>query len=159
MREKSKAIDEKLEEVAKSWYARSQEIDKSIEEERRVLMSDEAHVDRRENAMYQIAADNFARLQISKRDITTKIAAYENYRKEYIPSDTIAVGTTVHLELINDNRDFYVKIVPPDLGCARIGAITTQSAVGKSILGKYTGDEVKVLTRRGEVTYRIKEVY
>lgn len=155
----SKDIDSKLATVAQSWYERAKNVDESIEREREILLSDAAKTDRSENAVYQIASDNYARLQVIKRDIMNKIDAYEHYQTEYVPSEYIAIGSTVKLELRETGDIIYVKLVPADLGCARIGAITAQSPVGKAILGKYAGDTIRVITRRGELEYAIKEVF
>lgn len=167
LRSKSKEIDEKLAKTAESWYKRAADIDKSIQKEQEILLSDAAKTDRSENAVYQIASDNYAHLQVSKRDIDNKIEAYRLYNVEYVPSEYITIGTTVKLKLISENggapsggqRDFYIKIVPPDLGVAIIGAISTNSPVGKAIRGKYKGDTFKVRTRKGEIEYLIEEVY
>lgn len=167
LKKKSEEIENNLREEAKKWYDRAKEIDASIEEEQKILTSDAAKTDRSENAVFQIASDNYARLQISKRDIDNKIEAYNKYNVEYVSSDYITVGSTVALELVSINkrppesteRVYYVKLVPADLGVAKIGAISTNSAVGRAIQGKYTGDSFKVKTRRGEVEYKILEVY
>lgn len=167
LQEKSAEIDANLAVTAQTWYSRAKDIDRSIQKEQEILLSDAAKTDRSENAVYQIASDNYARLQVSKRDIDNKIEAYERYNREYVPSEYITIGTTVKLKILSENgqtpsrgqRVFYIKIVPSDLGVARIGAITENSAVGKAIRGKYNGDTFKVHTRKGEIEYLIEEVY
>lgn len=167
LREKSQEIENDLKQEANKWYDRAKEIDASIAEEQKILASDAAKTDRSENAVFQIASDNYARLQISKRDIDNKIEAYNKYNVEYVPSDYITVGSTIALKLISENKRppetgtqvYYIKLVPADLGVAKIGAISTNSAVGRAIQGKYTGDIFKVKTRKGEIEYEILEVY
>lgn len=167
LKDKSAEIDANLAITAKTWYKHAEEIDQNIQRIQIKLQSDELKTDRSENADYQIAADTYARLQVSKRDISNKIEAYERYNAEYIPSEYITIGTTVQLKLLSENgaptareqRVFYVKLVPADLSAARIGAITEDSAVGKAIKGKYKGDTIKIHTRKGELEYIIEEVY
>jgi transcription elongation GreA/GreB family factor len=163
----SKEIDEKLAVEYQNWKAQAEEIDSDIAEEQKILASDEAQTDRSENAVYQIAKDRYAKLQISKRDVDNKIDAYDSYNIEYVPGDYITVGSTIKLTLLTENKkpttrqykEFFIKLVPEDLGSATIGAIPLSSAVGRALPGKYTGDKIKVQTRTGELEYLIEEVY
>lgn len=167
LKDKSKEIDQNLEITAKHWYEHAKSIDESIAREQEILMSDAAKTDRSENAVYQIAADNYARLQMSKRDIENKIDAYKTYNAEYVPCEYVTLGTTVEIDLISENgntpdagiRTFYIKVVPAELGAARIGAISVNSSVGNAIKGKYKNDKFKIKSRKGEIEYLIKEVY
>ena len=45
LRSKSKEIDEKLAKTAESWYKRAADIDKSIQKEQEILLSDAAKTD------------------------------------------------------------------------------------------------------------------
>lgn len=167
LQQKSEEIDSALAKIADLWRKRAIEIEEGIKQEQAILASDEAKTDRSENAVYQIAIDNFSRLQVSKRDIDNKIDAYNNYNIEYIPSEFITMGATVQLKLLSENGHApsisrttrYIKLVPEDLGAAKIGAVSESSPVGRALRGKCKGDVFKVRTRKGEIEYMIEEVY
>ena len=65
-----------------------------------------------------------------------------------IPHDRAAFGSTVHLTEDNGEKIIY-QLVMPEEADADKGMISTSSPIGRAILNKEEGDEVKVVTPNG----------
>lgn len=168
--EKAEEIKQALADRRTEWIQRLEDINADIERAQRDMNADSAKNDRSENAEYQIAADTFAQLQVSRRQIQEKIDAYSSFMKidnKAGLTPVVVIGTTMKLRLlkINDKsadagKDiFYVKLVPAALGIARVGAISSNSSVGRAVEGLSVGSVFTVQTRKGKITYQIEELY
>ena len=72
-------------------------------------------------------------------------------------SSTVFFGAYVRLE--DDNGDTVVyRIVGPDESDHNVGAISMDSPVGKSLMGKDEGDTVKVKRPKGTASFEIVDV-
>lgn len=147
------AIDHEREELEAELSKVNIEIKRNMD----ILASDEAKNDRRENAVYQLASDTLARLQVTKANLVGKIEAASNYVSRYTPSQNIGIGTTVKLHCIEKGVDLVIKLVPSFLSKGSIGAVSDESAVGVAIQGHTVGDIVDVHTRIGHLRYQILE--
>lgn len=161
LREESLLIDEALKEDSKGIRESIIRVDKEIkrEEEIRALAAEDG--DLRENAGFQTADANIARLNVEMRDLHVKAADYAsfNFADDYEPSGFIGTGTTVLLHDEASRESIVIKLVPPGLGNASIRAISTGSPVGAAILGKGAGDVVTVTTQAKTIDYKIQEIF
>lgn len=137
---------------------------KSKEEDRKaqfqILSSPEAQTDKSENHIYLAAKEKVMQLNAEIKTLSDKQDAYRDFAsQEYKPSDTICIGSVIRIELLRDNREFIICLVPEGLGSASIGAVPINCPVGSVIIGKRAGDEVTVRSLSGLLVYRIKEVY
>ena len=104
--------------------------------------------DLRENAEYKAAKERQeivnARIAMLKRRMS-EIALMNLDR---VPRDRAGFGSTVHLR---DNKGDAVvyQLVMPEEADVEKGMISTSSPIGRAILNKEEGDEVKVITPNG----------
>lgn len=129
-----------------------------LKEEQETAQRASAMGDRSENAEWQIANDNIARYTVSLMSLMNTLSTYEKYSAAYAPTGRIQVGSTVKLSDITHSAQLYIKVYPPGLGNAKIGAITTATPLGAAILGKEAGQTVVVKAPLGVISYRIEEV-
>lgn len=126
-----------------------------------ILNSDQAQGDHSENAVYQSAKDALNLLNIELKNLNDKVLMYQdfvNMNSTFEHTDSISIGSTVRLRLVDDNKEFTILLVPEGLGSAKIGAVSTISPVGAALLGKKEKDILIVKTISGDLTYTIEEV-
>jgi len=74
-----------------------------------------------------------------------------------IPHDRAGFGSTVHLRDANGDTIVYQLVMPEDSDFEK-GMISTSSPIGKGILNKEEGDEVKVTTPNGVRKFEIVKI-
>lgn len=167
LREESARLDEVLRLEVSSWHDELKEVEKQIEQLNAVLASSEAKGDRSENAVFQIAKDDRDMKVEKQRILLNKIAAYDETRKEYVPTGKITEGSTVELTIkaingvpfANSNHKFIFKIVPHDLCSAKKGLLARDSRAGLCLLNHTEGECVQAVAIAGTVTYKIERIY
>ena len=65
-----------------------------------------------------------------------------------IPHDRAGFGSTVHLRAERGDIVIYQLVMPEDADADK-GMISTSSPIGRAILNKQEGDEIKVITPAG----------
>lgn len=93
--------------------------------------------------------------------IEGRISEIENILKhakviEKTSSDEVGVGSTVHVEVENDQHIY--QIVGSTEANPDEGKISDESPIGKALLGKKVGDHAEVEIPAGTITYKIKKV-
>ena len=110
--------------------------------------------DLRENAEYKAAKERQdivnARIAMLKRRVSE--IALVNLDK--VPHDKAGFGSTVHLKAGSGDMIVY-QLVMPEEADAEKGMISTSSPIGRAILNKEEGDEVKVVTPSGSKTFEL----
>lgn len=129
-----------------------------LKEEQETAQRASAMGDRSENAEWQIANDNIARYTVSILSLMDTLDTYEKYTSSYTPTGKVMVGSTLKVVDRTRGSTLYIKIYPPGLGNAKIGAITTATPLGSAVLGKVAGTEVIVKAPLGDLPYYIEEV-
>jgi transcription elongation factor GreA len=114
--------------------------------------------DLRENAEYKAALERqtFVKARIAQlRERLSEIASIDLSK---IPRDRAAYGST--LELYDAERDENVtyRLVTPEESDPQKGLISTASPIGRSLMGKEEGDEVKVVTPAGVRRFEIRRL-
>jgi transcription elongation factor GreA len=104
--------------------------------------------DLRENAEYKAAKERQeivnARIAMLKR----RVGEISLMNLDRVPRDRAGFGSTVHLRDKNGDAIVY-QLVMPEEADAEKGMISTSSPIGRAILNKEEGDEVKVVTPNG----------
>lgn len=129
-----------------------------LKEEQDTAQRASAMGDRSENAEWQIANDNIARYTVSIVSLMDTLDVYNKYTASYTPTGKVMVGSTLKVVDRARGSTLYIKIYPPGLGNAKIGAITTATPLGVAVLGKTAGTEVIVKAPLGDLSYYIEEV-
>ena len=70
-----------------------------------------------------------------------------------IPRDRAGFGSTVHLRVESGDTVIYQLVMPEDADVDK-GLISTSSPIGRAILNKEEGDEIKVTTPAGSTPLR-----
>jgi transcription elongation factor GreA len=125
----------------------------------RAIEEARAHGDISENAEFESAKERQAMLDGRIRLLEHRVAAAEIIDVTTIPSsDRVIFGVTVTLLDLDTDAEVTYRIVSEEEADARAGRITPTSPIGRSMLGKNVGDEVRVKTPRGPREFEILEV-
>ena len=115
------------------------------------------HGDLRENAEYKAAKERQeivnARIAMLKR----RVGEISLLNLDRIPRDRAGFGSTVHLRDENGEVVVYQLVMPEESNFER-GLISTSSPIGRAILNKEEGDEVKVTTPNGMRKFELMKV-
>ena len=110
--------------------------------------------DLRENAEYKAAKERQeivnARIAMLKR----RAGEIALINLDRVPHDKAGFGSTVHLKASTGDVIVY-QLVMPEEADAEKGLISTSSPIGRAILNKEEGDEVKVVTPNGNKTFEL----
>jgi transcription elongation factor GreA len=104
--------------------------------------------DLRENAEYHAAKERqrLVELQISLLQARVSQIALTNFDK--LPRDRVAFGSVVELQVLDGGTVTYTLVMAEDADPGK-GMISTASPIGRALVGKEVGDEVRVQTPGG----------
>ena len=74
------------------------------------------------------------------------------------PADRVIFGVTVKVEDLDSGEEFTYRIVGTDEADVKQGLISVTSPIGRALVGKETGDEVKFEAPGGMRRFAISEV-
>ena len=114
--------------------------------------------DLRENAEYHAALARQQFVQARIRDLRQRLSEVSSIDLSKIPRDRIAYGSTVVLYDSERDEDVTYRLVTPEESDPNAGLISTTSPVGRSLMGREEGDEVKVVTPAGARKFEIKSL-
>ena len=110
--------------------------------------------DLRENAEYQAAKDRQGIVNARIAMLKKRIAEISIMNLDKIPRDRAAFGSTVQLREDNGDSITYQLVMPEEADAGK-GLISTSSPIGRAIVGKNEGDEIKVVTPNGTRQFEI----
>lgn len=126
---------------------------KDIEEAR-------AHGDISENSEYDDAKDRQAQIEGKIRELEARVALAEVVDVTKIAaSDLVIFGTTIDLEDLDNGEGMTFRIVGTEEADAKAGLVSFSSPIGKALIGRRVGDEVKFETPKGTRTVVINAVH
>ena len=106
------------------------------------------HGDLRENAEYKAAKERQEMVNARIAMLKKRVGEIALMNLDRIPRDRAGFGSTVHLRDENGEAVVY-QLVMPEEANAEKGMISTSSPIGRAILNKEAGDEIKVTTPGG----------
>lgn len=106
------------------------------------------HGDLRENAEYQAAKERQSYVQARIAMLRKRMAEIALVNLDKIPRDRAGFGSTVTLIDENGEEVTYQLVMPEDADASR-GLISTSSPIGKALLNRRIGDQVRVQTPKG----------
>ncbi|MFC2172024.1 GreA/GreB family elongation factor [Acidobacteriota bacterium] len=114
--------------------------------------------DLRENAEYKAALERqeYVRLRIGQ--LHKRLSEVLMINPKQVPKDRAAYGSTLHLFDIEAGEEIIYKLVMAEEADPDKGWITTSSPIGKSLMGRKEGDEVKIRTPGGQKHYEISKL-
>ncbi len=110
--------------------------------------------DLRENAEYQAAKDRQGIVNARLAMLRKRIAEISIMNLDKIPHDRAALGSTVQLREDTGDSITYQLVMPEEADAGK-GLISTSSPIGRAIVGKTEGDEIKVTTPSGTRNFEI----
>jgi transcription elongation factor GreA len=114
-----------------------------------------AHGDLSENAEYKYAKERQSYVSARLGQLHQRMADLSMLNLNNLPKDRAAYGSRiVVLDIAKDIKIEY-KLVTVEEADASKGLISTTSPIGRALLGKKVGDEVKVATPAGVKEYEV----
>jgi transcription elongation factor GreA len=113
--------------------------------------------DLRENAEYQAAKERQRLVEARIGMLQKRISEISMMNLERIPHGKVGFGSTVHLRDSDGQAVTYQLVMPEDADAVK-GWISTASPIGRALLNKEEGDEVKVVTPSGSRTFEITKL-
>ena len=111
-----------------------------------------------ENAEYHAAKEAQAYLHARIRDIEDKIARSTVLDDHGIDADKAYVGATVRLLNKKTQKEITYQLVGPIEADMASGKISTESPVGRALLGKSKGEKVIAKVPAGDLEFEILEI-
>jgi transcription elongation factor GreA len=118
-----------------------------------------AHGDLSENAEYDTAKDRQGMVEAKIAHMETILATAEIIDISKVPQTGLIIfGTTVDLMNVDTEEEVTYRIVSDYEADVKQGLISYASPIGRALIGKSEGDEVRVVAPGGVRAYEILEV-
>jgi len=116
------------------------------------------HGDITENAEYEAAKEKQAMLEGKINDLHYKLSQCEIVEVAQGSAERVTFGTTVELEDLDTGEEVQYRLVGPYEADLAQGTISVTSPIGKALIGKEPGDDVKVQTPGGIKNLEILDI-
>ncbi|MBZ4660466.1 transcription elongation factor GreA [Desulfacinum infernum DSM 9756] len=148
--------------ITREGYERlRQELQRLQKEERpkviRAIEEARGHGDLSENAEYEAAKEKQALIEGRIADLQTKLSQCEIVEPG-LNGGKAMFGLTVVLEDLDTGEELAYKLVGPYEADIQAGTLSVTSPLGKALIGKEEGDEVKVQTPKGVRNFQVVEI-
>jgi transcription elongation factor GreA len=110
--------------------------------------------DLRENAEYKAAKERQEIVNARIAMLKKRVSEISLINLDRIPRDKAGFGSTVHLRAQNGDTVIYQLVMPEDVDAEK-GLISASSPIGRAILNKEEGDEVKLTTPGGTLQFEL----
>jgi transcription elongation factor GreA len=110
--------------------------------------------DLRENAEYKSAKERQDIVNARIAMLKKRVGEISMINLDRIPHDRAGFGSTVHLRTSSGETVVYQLVMPEEADAAK-GTISTSSPIGRAILNKEEGDEIKVTAPGGNRTFEL----
>lgn len=124
---------------------------KAIEEAR-------AHGDVSENAEYHAAKERQSLIEGKIQDMRYKLSISEIIDFQDLTCDRVTFGNIVVLHDLESGQSVKYHLVGPDESDASNGRISVTAPLGKALIGKEVGDEVKVKAPGGIREFEVVDI-
>jgi transcription elongation factor GreA len=114
--------------------------------------------DLRENAEYHAALARQQFVQARIRDLRQRLSEVSSIDVSQLPRDKAAYGSTLILFDPERAEEVTYKLVTAEESDPPNGLISTSSPIGRSLMGREEGDEVKVTTPGGTRLFEIRKL-
>ena len=121
----------------------------------RDILTARAHGDLSENAEYHAAKDRQGFVNARLNQLKKRLAEMSMIDLTKIPQGKVGLGSTVTVLDVKREEEITYNLVTSEEADAGNGKISTTSPIGRALLGKEVGDEVKVASPGGLKTLEI----
>lgn len=108
------------------------------------ILKARAHGDLRENAEFHAAKERQRFVDARLGQLKKRLAEFSLIDLARIPRDRVGLGSEVVVLDLDKDEEITFKLVTSEEADAANGLISTGSPIGKGLLGKQVGDEVKI---------------
>jgi transcription elongation factor GreA len=119
------------------------------------LLKARAHGDLSENAEFKYAKERQGYLTARLGQLKKRLADVSMLNLSNLPRDRAGYGSRVTLLDLQKSAEVEYKLVTTEEADAAQGLISTTSPIGKALLNKRVGDEVKVQTPAGVKEFEV----
>jgi len=130
----------------------------SIPENIRDIEAARAHGDIAENAEYAAAKERQAFIQGKVQEIENNLALSNIVDLEGLSNDRVVFGSMVVIEEINTGKDIKYQLVGPLESDVSENKISVTSPIGKALIGKGIGDNIRVKTPGGIREFEVVDI-
>lgn len=116
------------------------------------------HGDLSENAEYHAAKERQGMVEGRIRDLKDKLARAEVIDCAAIGTDKAVFGSVVRLLDLGNDEEITYQLLGSDESDVKQGSISVMSPLGRSMLGKEVGDEIKVQTPGGLREFEVVDI-
>lgn len=127
------------------------EVIKSIEVAR-------GHGDLKENAEYHAAKERQGHIEGRIMELKDKLGRAEVIDCSAVECERIVFGTVVTLLDLDTDEEIRYQLLGPEEASVEAGSISILSPMGKAMIGKSVGDEIKFVAPRGVREFEILEI-
>lgn len=114
-----------------------------------------AHGDLSENAEYHAAKERQGMVNARLGQLRARLRELSMVDFDRIPRDRVGLGSSVTVLDLDKNEEMVYKLVTSEDADVANGCISTTSPIGRALLGKKVGDEVKVVTPGGTKDFSV----
>jgi transcription elongation factor GreA len=122
------------------------------------LMKARAHGDLKENAEFKYAKERQGFVSARLGQLKKRLGDMGMLNLSNIPKDRAGYGSRVRLLDLKKSAEVEYKLVTSEEADAEKGLISTTSPIGKALLGKKVGEEVKVQTPAGTREFEVVKI-
>lgn len=149
--------------ITKQGYERlKREIERLQREERpRIILAIEearGHGDLSENAEYEAAKEKQSLIEGKIQDLSSKLGECEIIEPSENDNGKVIFGRQVMLEDLETGEVITYRLVGPYEAEVQAGTISVTSPLGKALIGKEEGEEIRVQTPKGIRNLEILEI-
>lgn len=119
------------------------------------IMTARAHGDLKENAEYKYAKERQSYVSARLGQLHQRLADISMLNLNNLPKDRAAYGSRILVLDVAKSSKIEYKLVTVEEADAAKGLISTTSPIGRALLGKKVGDEVRVNTPAGVKEYEV----
>jgi transcription elongation factor GreA len=113
--------------------------------------------DLRENAEFKAAKERQEIVNARIAMLRKRVREIQLMNLDRVPRDRAGFGSTVHLLDAKGETVVYQLVMPEDADAGK-GLISTSSPIGRAILNKEEGDEIKVVTPTGTRQFELVKI-
>lgn len=116
------------------------------------------HGDLKENAEYHAAKERQGYIEGRIMDLKDKLGRAEVIDCSAVDCERVVFGTVVSLVDLGTDEEVRYQLLGPDEADVQSGSISILSPLGKAMIGKCIGDEIKVTTPKGIREFEILDI-
>jgi transcription elongation factor GreA len=116
------------------------------------------HGDISENAEYEAAKEKQGMIEGRINDLLQKIGCSEIIEGGNGHQDRIVFGSTVVIEDLESEEQITYRMVGPFEADIQAGTLSVTSPLGKALIGRQEGDEIKVRTPKGLKEFEVVRI-